>query len=135
MTAKKRPLPVSQFLRGPCPDCNATYRGNELLHELSCPLMGGVELVCAEDARYFEANPDQSTYIRPVTRAELETVAPHRSADGRRGHPRRRRLPAGPAPHIRRLGRRASRAHDRLQRGRMTEIPSGPACYSYVIDR
>jgi hypothetical protein len=71
---KRKPLPVSKYLQ-PCPDCAPTYRGRELLHELTCPLMAAVEDVCDEDARWFAEHPGESTRIRPITRAELQQLA------------------------------------------------------------
>ena len=67
---KRRVLPVTAHLRTPCPDCGARYRGNELRHELSCPLMNSVEDVCDEDARWFVEHPTTTEYTRPITRAE-----------------------------------------------------------------
>jgi hypothetical protein len=37
-------------------------------------MMGAVEAVCAEDARWFADHPGESTYVRPVARAELEQL-------------------------------------------------------------
>ena len=73
MTNKKR-LPVSMYLR-PCPDCCATYRDNQLLHELSCPLQAAVERVCEQDRRYFIEHPNEQEYTRPIARAECQQLA------------------------------------------------------------
>ncbi len=54
----------------PCPDCGAEVDGRELLHESGCPISEGVDKVTAEDAAWFEANPDQHTRIRRMCHAE-----------------------------------------------------------------
>ncbi len=71
---RRRTLPVVRWLQ-PCPDCAATFDGNGLRHEDTCPLAAGVDAVCDADAAYFEAHPDEWYFTRPISAAELQTMA------------------------------------------------------------
>ena len=81
MTRKRRRQQPPRVLRwlAPCPDCCATFDAERLLrHEDSCPLADALEDVCAADRDYFRSHPQESERVRPITRAELATVASQR---------------------------------------------------------
>jgi hypothetical protein len=71
---RRRKLPVGRWLQ-PCPDCAATFVGRELEHEDTCPLAAGVDAICDEDRRWFLDHPGEWTRTRPISAAEMATLA------------------------------------------------------------
>lgn len=74
MRRRRRPPPRVRRWLAPCPDCAATFVGLELRHEDTCPLSNAVDDQCDEDRRYFEVNPTEWHYTRPIAAAELQTM-------------------------------------------------------------
>ena len=70
---KRRTPPVLRHLQ-PCPDCAAELAGGEFKHEDSCPLVGAMEDVCSDDARWFLENAGERIRVRAITRAELAVL-------------------------------------------------------------
>jgi hypothetical protein len=55
-----------------CPDCSGTWLGRRLIHDGSCPLGKALDLVIADDAEYFESNPEEQVRVRPMSPAERQ---------------------------------------------------------------
>jgi hypothetical protein len=74
---KRRRRPMLRVLHHlhPCPDCAAEFHGRDLVHEPTCPLQNAVEDVCAADRQWFIDHPDEPSYTRPITHAELAQLA------------------------------------------------------------
>jgi hypothetical protein len=70
---RQQPPRVLRYLQ-PCPDCCATFDGNELVHESTCPLAAGVDDICDADRRWFIDHPGDWYYTRPITAAERQTM-------------------------------------------------------------
>jgi hypothetical protein len=70
----------------PCPDCNATLDGIELLHETTCPIARGIDDICAADKAYFDEHPDEWYFTRPISVAERQTMQ-HLDPDGAATNP------------------------------------------------
>jgi hypothetical protein len=70
----RRNLPVTGFLRSPCPDCSAEWRDGDLEHEPTCPIGAGIDDVCDQDRQYFADHPGEFTATRGITWAELQTL-------------------------------------------------------------
>jgi hypothetical protein len=56
-----------------CPDCTARA-DTQLIHDATCPLLAGVEAVCARDEAWFRSHPHSRWRFRdlwPAERAEI----------------------------------------------------------------
>lgn len=52
-----------------CPDCPG--RGTNLKHAATCPQGLALDVLMAQDRKWFESHPGAESYVRPITQVEV----------------------------------------------------------------